>query len=92
MLVRHGPHDNQEGSLRLDRHEEPCLLRHHHRFSVFVDDLVDAADHDRAGVGPLTRVLEPRKPGDVRRQFSTVLALAVYAVMAGRRSFTAIGE
>jgi predicted transposase YbfD/YdcC len=60
-----------------------------------VDHLVDAVDHQRVGHGVLTvldAVPDPRRPRGVRHQISTILALAVCAVMAGCRSFTAIGE
>jgi hypothetical protein len=40
----------------------------------------------------LDAVPDPRKPRGVRHQITTILALAVCAVMAGCRSFTAIGE
>jgi predicted transposase YbfD/YdcC len=60
-----------------------------------VNHLVDAVDHQRVGHGVL-RVLDavpdPRRPRGVRHQLNTILALAVCAVMAGCRSFTAIGE
>lgn len=60
-----------------------------------VDHLVDAVDRQQVGRGVL-RVLDavpdPRKPRGVRHQINTILALAVCAVMAGCRSFTAIGE
>ena len=60
-----------------------------------VDHLVDAVDRQRVGRGLLTvldAVPDPRKPRGVRHQINTILALAVCAVMAGCRSFTAIGE
>jgi hypothetical protein len=60
-----------------------------------VNHLVDAVDHQRVGHGVL-RVLDavpdPRRPRGVRHRINTILALAVCAVMAGCRSFTAIGE
>jgi hypothetical protein len=40
----------------------------------------------------LDAVPDPRRPRGVRHQINTILALAVCAVMAGCRSFTAIGE
>jgi predicted transposase YbfD/YdcC len=43
-------------------------------------------------LGALARVPDPRKPRGVRHQVDTILALAVCAVLAGCRSFTAIGE
>jgi hypothetical protein len=43
-------------------------------------------------LGMLDAVPDPRKPRGVRHQITTILALAVCAVMAGCRSFTAIGE
>jgi predicted transposase YbfD/YdcC len=60
-----------------------------------VDHLVEAVDHQRVGHGVLAvldTVPDPRKPRGVRHQITTILALAVCAVMAGCRSFTAIGE
>jgi hypothetical protein len=40
----------------------------------------------------LVNVPDPRKPRGVRHQVTAILALAVWAVLAGARSFTAIGE
>lgn len=60
-----------------------------------VDHLIDAVDHQRVGRGVLTAlkvVPDPRMPRGIRHQLNTILALAVCAVMAGCRSFTAIGE
>lgn len=61
-----------------------------------LDQLVDAVEHHhRVGsglVGTLAGVLDPRKPRGVRHQIGTILALGVCAVLAGCRSFTAIGE
>jgi predicted transposase YbfD/YdcC len=60
-----------------------------------VDHLIDAVDHQRLGRGvlaALTVVPDPRMPRGIRHQLNTILALAVGAVMAGCRSFTAIGE
>lgn len=60
-----------------------------------LDHLVDAVDHDRVGAGllaALAQVPDPRKPRGVRHRISAILALAVCAVLAGCRSFTAIGE
>jgi hypothetical protein len=60
-----------------------------------VDHLIDAVDHQRVGRGVLTAlkvVPDPRMPRGIRHQLTTILALAVCAVMAGCRSFTAIGE
>jgi predicted transposase YbfD/YdcC len=57
--------------------------------------LVDAVDHRGVGAGllaALAAVPDPRKPRGVRHQINTILALAVCAVMAGCRSFAAIGE
>jgi predicted transposase YbfD/YdcC len=60
-----------------------------------LDHLIDAVDHPQVGRGVLAvldAVPDPRKPRGVRHQIRTILALAVCAVMAGCRSFTAIGE
>jgi hypothetical protein len=58
--------------------------------------LAAAADADKiAGGGllaTLARVPDPRARRGVRHQISAVLALAACAVLAGCRSFTAIGE
>jgi hypothetical protein len=60
-----------------------------------LDHLVDAVDHDRVGaslLATLAQVPDPRGRRGVRHQIAVILALAVCAVMAGARSFTAIGE
>src|SRR5581483_12255886 len=60
-----------------------------------LDHLVDAVDHHPGGAGllaALAAVPDPRKPRGVRHRLGAILALAVCAVMAGCRSFTAIGE
>jgi predicted transposase YbfD/YdcC len=60
-----------------------------------LDHLVAAASRHRVGdglVAALARVPDPRKPRGVRHEISTILTLAVCAVLAGCRSFTAIGE
>ena len=60
-----------------------------------LDHLVEAADRHRIGTGllaALAPVPDPSKPRGVRHQITAILALAVCEVMAGRRSFTAIGE
>jgi predicted transposase YbfD/YdcC len=60
-----------------------------------VDHLADAVDHHRVGAGlpsALASVPDPRKRRGIRHRASTILMLAVCAVMAGCRSFTAIGE
>lgn len=57
--------------------------------------LVDVVDRQRVGcglLGALAAVPDPRDPRGVRHHSDTVLALAVCAVLAGCRSFTAIGE
>jgi predicted transposase YbfD/YdcC len=58
--------------------------------------LAAAADDDRlAGTGvvvALAKVPDPRARRGVRHQISAILALAACAVLAGCRSFTAIGE
>jgi predicted transposase YbfD/YdcC len=61
-----------------------------------VAHLAAAADSDRlAGAGvvaALAKVPDPRDRRGVRHQISAILALAACAVLAGCRSFTAIGE
>jgi predicted transposase YbfD/YdcC len=61
-----------------------------------VAHLAAAADSDRlAGVGvvaALAKVPDPRARRGVRHQISAILTLAACAVLAGCRSFTAIGE
>lgn len=62
-----------------------------------VDYLVEAVDHHRVGHGcellaALTSVSDPGDPRGVQHEFSTILAVAVCAVLAGCRSFTAIGQ
>ncbi len=62
-----------------------------------VDYLVEAVDHHRVGRGcellaALTSVSDPRDPRGVQHEFPTILAVAVCAVLAGCRSFTAIGQ
>lgn len=60
-----------------------------------LDYLVDAVDHNRVGAGllaALAAVPDPRKRRGVRHQISAIVALAVCAVLAGCRSFTAMGE
>src|SRR5262252_9860539 len=42
--------------------------------------------------GPLTQVPDPRDPRGVRHTLTSLLLAAVAAVLAGARSFTAIGE
>lgn len=59
-------------------------------------DVAAAADaHKLSGTGllaALATVPDPRKRRGVRHSITTILALAVCAVLAGCRSFTAIGE
>src|SRR3954452_22579706 len=60
-----------------------------------LDHLVEVVDHQRVGCGllaALAGVPDPRSPQGARYQISTILAVAVCAVLAGCRSFTAIGE
>jgi predicted transposase YbfD/YdcC len=60
-----------------------------------LDYLVDAVDHNRVDAGllaALAGVPDPRKPRGLRHEITVILALAVCAVLAGARSFTAIGE
>jgi Transposase len=58
--------------------------------------IVAAADADRLPgaslLAALARVPDPRKRRGVRHQITTVLAVAACAVLAGCRSFAAIGE
>src|SRR2546429_490905 len=50
-------------------------------------------EQDRAGVlAVLTGVADPRARRGVRHRLAAILALAVCAVLAGARSFTAIAE
>lgn len=51
---------------------------------------VDSTDHSLLGV--LRKVPDPRDPRGVRYPLAGVLAVAVCAVLAGARSFAAIGE
>src|SRR4051794_40888000 len=61
-----------------------------------LDHLACAVDDNLlAGTGlfaALVRVADPRKRRGVRHQIGAILAVAVCAVLAGCRSFTAIGE
>lgn len=60
-----------------------------------LDHLADAVDHHRVGaalLSVLAAVSDPRKRRGVRHRVSTILMVAVCAVMAGCRSFTAIGQ
>jgi hypothetical protein len=60
-----------------------------------LDQLSGAVDHQRVGAGLLSvlaAVPDPRKRRGVRHRVTTILMVAVCAVMAGCRSFTAIGE
>jgi hypothetical protein len=54
---------------------------------------VDTHGFSDAGVlAALATVPDPRQRRGIRHQIGTILALAVCAVLAGARSFTAIGE
>jgi predicted transposase YbfD/YdcC len=60
-----------------------------------LDHLADVVDHHRVGAGllsALAAVPDPRKRRGVRHRVSTILMVAACAVLAGCRSFTAIGE
>jgi predicted transposase YbfD/YdcC len=60
-----------------------------------LDHLVEVVDHQRVGcdlLAALADVPDPRSSRGARYQISTILAVAVCAVLAGCRSFTAIGE
>lgn len=60
-----------------------------------IDQLADTIDRHRLDDGLASRlgkVSDPRKPRGVRHEISTVLAVATCAVVAGARSFTAIGQ
>jgi predicted transposase YbfD/YdcC len=57
--------------------------------------LVGVVDQHQAGAGLLAvldAVPDPRRPRGVRHPITAILALAVCAVLAGCRSFTALGE
>lgn len=62
----------------------PALIRHAQSTTA----PADAADL----LTQLEAVSDPRKPRGVRHRISCLLALATVAVLAGARSFTAIGE
>lgn len=52
-----------------------------------------AAGHSGPGLLEyLARVPDPRRPRGVRHSLCSLLAAAIAAVLAGSRSFTAIGE
>jgi predicted transposase YbfD/YdcC len=56
-------------------------------------DLAEDAEEDAPGLlGVLARVADPRHRRGVRHQLTVILGLAVCAVLAGARSFTAIAE
>jgi DDE_Tnp_1-associated len=56
-------------------------------------DLAEDAAEDPPGLlGVLARVADPRHRRGVRRKLAVILGLAVCAVLAGARSFTAIAE
>jgi predicted transposase YbfD/YdcC len=60
-----------------------------------LDHLADTVDQQRVGaglLGALAAVPDPRKRRGVRHRVSTIVMVAVCAVMAGCRSFTAISE
>lgn len=79
-----------------DQQKEPCPRPHHHRSAPFLDELAAAADARRlSGTGllaALARVLIRANDGVCGIRSPTILALAVCAVLAGFRSFTAISE
>lgn len=65
------------------------------RIDPVLDHLVEAVVHERVGPGllaALAAVPDPRKRRGVRHSIGTILSVAVCAVLAGCRSFTAIGE
>ena len=76
--------------------EGPCPPRHHHRFDPVLGHLADLAGD--AGEDPpgllavLAKVADPRHRRGVRHRLAVILGLAVCAVLAGARSFTAIAE
>jgi predicted transposase YbfD/YdcC len=61
-----------------------------------LDQLIAAVDEHRVGgsdlLGALSVVPDPRARRGVRHPMTTILGLALCAVLAGARSFTAIGE
>jgi hypothetical protein len=52
----------------------------------------DATDDPPGLLAMLAKVTDPRRRRGVRYQLSVILGLAVCAVLAGARSFTAIAE
>jgi urease gamma subunit len=52
----------------------------------------DVAEDPRGLLGMLARVADPRHRRGVRHRLAVILGLAVCAVLAGARSFTAIAE
>jgi predicted transposase YbfD/YdcC len=52
----------------------------------------DAAEEQRGLLGVLARVADPRHPRGVRHRLAGIVGLALCAVLAGARSFTAIAE
>lgn len=76
-------------------HEGPCLLPHHRRSTLPLATWLTQLSTHRIGAGLLSAlagVSDPRKRRGVRHQIAAILAVAVCAVVAGCRSFTAIGE
>ena len=52
----------------------------------------DATEEQRGLLGVLARVADPRHPRGVRYRLAGIVGLALCAVVAGARSFTAIAE
>jgi predicted transposase YbfD/YdcC len=63
----------------------PSLIRHAQTTPTGAGDARDLLAH-------LSTVTDPRKPRGVRHALASLLAVSVAAVLAGARSFTAIGE
>ena len=76
--------------------EGPCPPHHHHRLLLSLASLLTSPmtpRKTRRGCWRCwPRVADPRYRRGVRYRLAVILALAVCAVLAGARSFTAIAE
>ena len=76
--------------------EELCPRNHHHRIVPEIGYLLALTEtfaDDRPGVlAVLGRIADPRKRRGVRHRLSAVVGLAVWAALAGVRSYIAIAE
>lgn len=61
-------------------------------FGYLVELAADAPEDQPGLLGVLTRVADPRRRRGVRHRLMVILGLALCAVVAGARSFTAIAE